>query len=86
MSVYEIVFARSARKDLQNLPSPVAELILGKIEALASNPRPRGCRKIRGSANLWRLRTGEYRVVYEIDDRNRLIDVSVVRHRSEAYR
>ena len=86
MADYEITFARSARKELQALPSTVAQRILTKVESLAEEPRPAGCRKLRGPANLWRLRVGEYRVVYDIDDDNRIIDIVIVRHRSDAYR
>jgi mRNA interferase RelE/StbE len=56
------------------------------IEALADNPRPVGSRKLQGEKNLWRIRVGEYRVIYSVDDRRRLIDITAVRHRSEAYR
>ena len=86
MPSYEIVFARSARKELQALSYTVAERILEKVELLALSPRPSGCQKLRGHSNLWRIRVGEYRVIYSIDDNNRVVDVSVVRHRSEAYR
>ena len=86
MQSYEIVFARSARKELQALPNTAAERILVKIELLASNARPSGCKKLRGHSSLWRIRVGEYRVVYNIDDSNRTIDISVIRHRNEAYR
>ena len=86
MSQYEIVFARSARKELQAISNDVAERILKKVELLTSNPRPSGCKKLRGHSSLWRIRVGEYRVIYSIDDDKRVIDISVVRHRSEAYR
>ena len=86
MADYEITFARSARKEFQALPSSVAERVLKKVESLSSEPRPAGCRKLRGPTNLWRLRVGEYRVVYDIDDDNRIIDIVIVRHRSDAYR
>jgi mRNA interferase RelE/StbE len=82
---YEITFARSARKELQAIPRTTAKRILTKIELLASNPRLSGCKKLQGHTNLWRIRVGEYRVVYSIDDINHIIDVSVIRHRSEAY-
>ena len=85
MPSYEIVFARSARKELQALSHTVAERVLDKVELLALNPRPSGCKKLRGHSILWRIRVGEYRVIYSIDDNNRVVDVSVVRHRSEAY-
>ena len=86
MPQYEIVFARSARKELQALSHTIAARILKKVELLALNPRPSGCKKLRGHSNLWRIRVGEYRVIYSIDDDNRAVDVSVVRHRNEAYR
>ena len=86
MTDYQITFARSARKELQCLPSTIAHRILTRVESLAKKPRPAGCRKLRGPTNLWRLRVGEYRVVYDIDDENRIIDIMIVRHRSEAYR
>jgi len=86
MQSYQITFARSARKELQALPMSVAERILTKIEALVSNPRPTGCKKLKGPTRLWRLRIGEYRVVYDLDDENRVVDITIVRHRSDVYR
>jgi mRNA interferase RelE/StbE len=86
MPEYKIVFARSARKELQALSIDIAVRILEKIELLASNPRPSGCKKLQGHSSLWRIRVGEYRVIYSIYDDNRIIDISVIRHRSEAYR
>jgi mRNA interferase RelE/StbE len=86
MPQYKIVFARSARKELQNLPHIVAARILDKIETLPLNPKPSGCKKLHGHSNLWRIRVGEYRIIYSIDDADRIIDISVIRHRNEAYR
>ena len=86
MSAYQVTFARSARRELERLPINVAARILTKIETLTDNPRPLGCKKLQGPSQLWRLRVGEYRVVYKIDDKDRIIDISVIRHRSEAYR
>jgi mRNA interferase RelE/StbE len=86
MPQYEIVFARSARKELQALSNDVAVRILEKIGSLASNPRPSACKKLSGHSNLWRLRVGDYRIIYTIYDDKLIIDISVIRHRSEAYR
>ncbi len=86
MDEYRIVFARSARKELLSLRAPVGERVLRRIERLSAAPRPRGCRKLVGAVNLWRLRVGDYRVVYAIDDERRLVDIIAVRHRSDAYR
>jgi mRNA interferase RelE/StbE len=86
MPQYKITFARSARKELQALSCSLAERFIKKVEALASNPRPSGTKKLRGQSGLWRIRVGEYRIIYSIDDSNLVVDISVVRHRDEAYR
>jgi mRNA interferase RelE/StbE len=83
---FTVVFARSARKELQSLDPPVALRVLKSIEALVSSPRPAGARKLEGAIDLWRIRIGEWRVVYRIADRQRLVDIVAVRHRREAYR
>jgi mRNA interferase RelE/StbE len=82
---YEITFARSARRELERLPSDVAIRILRKIESLGQDPRPRGVLKLAGTDDLWRLRSGEYRVVYAINDEKLIVDVVRVRHRRDAY-
>jgi len=83
---YTVVFARSARKELQNLDPQVARRILRQIEVLVKNPRPSGVAKLEGASDLWRTRVGDWRVVYRILDRERLVDVIAVRHRREVYR
>jgi len=84
--VYNILLESQARRDLRRLPKSVFERTMRQIGALASNPRPAGCRKIVGSENDWRVRVGDYRVVYEIHDPDRMVRVMFVRHRREAYR
>jgi mRNA interferase RelE/StbE len=83
---YAVVFARSARKELQNLDPQVARRIIKQIEALVTDPRPSGVVKLEGATDLWRIRIGQWRVVYRISDRDRLVDIIAVRHRSDAYR
>jgi mRNA interferase RelE/StbE len=83
---YAVVFARTARKELQALDRTVAARILKRIDALAQDPRPSGCKKLEGTDNLWRIRIGDWRVVYSVDDTTSLVEVSVIRHRREAYR
>jgi mRNA interferase RelE/StbE len=84
--MYEIVFARTARKELESLDSKLSFKILEKIKTLETNPRPSGCKKLKGEQNLWRLRIGDYRVVYSVDEINKLVDISVVRHRKDVYK
>ncbi|HVF55068.1 MAG TPA: type II toxin-antitoxin system RelE/ParE family toxin [Pyrinomonadaceae bacterium] len=71
MADYTITFARSARKELEALESNVVRRIFSKIEAFSKQPRPPGCRKLVGEEHLWRVRAGDYRVVYSIDDAGR---------------
>lgn len=85
MADYSITFARSARKELEALANSLIIRIISKIEALSIEPRPSSCRKLQGSANLWRIRVGNYRVIYSIDDHTKTIDIVAVRHRREAY-
>ena len=82
---YRVQVARSARKQLESLDNALIARIVSHIDALVNNPRPRGCRKLRGENNLWRLRVGDYRVIYAISDRERVVDISAVRNRREAY-
>jgi mRNA interferase RelE/StbE len=86
MDEYAIVFARSARKELERLGEPLLSRILRRIETLALIPRPDGCRKLQGASNLWRIRVGDHRVLYAVDDTRQVVDVIAVRHRSDAYR
>ena len=85
MPKYSITFARSARRELESLSNILIARILPKIEAPASDPRPHGCRKLRGSQELWRIRVDDYRVIYSIQEKQITVDVIGVCHRSEAY-
>ncbi len=71
---------------MEELPAALAARILSRFELLSLNPRPSGVVKLRGGSGLWRLRVGDYRIVYSIDDAAKVVDVSVVRHRREVYR
>jgi mRNA interferase RelE/StbE len=86
MPEYSITSARSARKELEKLPQASAQRVIEKIETLSSTPRPAGSLKLKGARQAWRIRIGEYRVIYEIDDRQRSIDAAIVRHRKDVYR
>lgn len=86
MTDYVIIFARSARKELEALEREIAHRIIVRIEQLSLQPRPAGSRKLQGAAGLWRLRVGDYRVIYAVDDGARTVDVIGVRHRRDAYR
>ena len=86
MSRYEVFFKQSARKELEALEPASRHRVWAVVVALSSEPRPAGCKKLRGSKDLWRIRVGRYRVVYSIEDSVLEIEVIAVRHRSQAYR
>jgi mRNA interferase RelE/StbE len=83
---YKVRVARSARKSLQAMDRRDSSRIISRLESLTQNPRPPGCAKLEGASCLWRIRIGNYRVVYEIDDTALTVDVSIVRHRRDVYR
>jgi mRNA interferase RelE/StbE len=83
---YSVLFTRSARRELDRLPPHIARRVLGRIEALAADPRPPRCRMLTGADSLWRIRIGDHRVLYEIQDERGVVDIIAVRHRSDAYR
>lgn len=82
---YRVLLKRSAEKELDTLPRRVQERVLKRLLALESNPRPRGTKTLTAS-NAYRLRVGDYRLLYEVDDENRQIEVFAIGHRREVYR
>jgi mRNA interferase RelE/StbE len=82
---YRVALAASAERELHGLPAKVIVRIMPRLERLASVPRPRGCKKLKGGDNEWRIRVGDYRIVYEIDDAARTVDVTQIAHRREVY-
>ena len=84
--MYRVQVERSAEKDLKRLSAEIRSRAVAAIQALAKNPRPAGSRKLAGTRNDWRIRVGDYRIVYEIADAIRIVRINRVRHRSDVYR
>ena len=84
--MYRVLLERAAERDLDRFSSEVHDRVIVAIQALKTNPRPPGCRKLVGSKNDWRIRVGDYRVIYEIADEIRVVRINRVRHRREVYR
>jgi len=82
---WRLEFKRSAEREFDRLPRGVRERLRSRIDRLVENPVPPGSRKLTGS-ELYRIRVGDYRVVYGVDDSEQAIVVTRVRHRSRAYR
>lgn len=82
---YRVEISRRAAKAVASLGKPTRRKILTAIEALSGNPRPVGCRKLAGQ-ETWRIRVGDYRIIYEIHAQILLVIVVDVGHRREIYR
>jgi len=84
--MYEVFIERSAERDIKRLQEGILQRIIFTIMGLSNNPRPKGCRKISGSKSDWRIRIGDYRVLYEIDDNNKSVKIMRILHRSSIYK
>ena len=85
MSSYRVALTASAEKELHGLTAKVVARIMPRLERLATAPRPPGCKKLKGGDKEWRIRVGDWRIVYEIDDKAKTIDVTRIAHRREVY-
>jgi len=84
MSKYTVNFKKSAVKELHKLPNAEISRIIKLIDKLSIDPRPRGCKKLKGYRDLWRVRSGSYRVIYSIEDHILIIEVLEIAHRKDA--
>ena len=84
---YAILIKASAAKELDAIDSaPMRRRIVELIQSLASDPRPTACKKLAGRDGAFRVRAGEYRVVYTVNDREIVVEVVKIGHRREIYR
>ena len=79
--MYDLYLESAAERDLKRLSPTAFQRLIEQIRSLAENPRPTGCHKIVGSRSDWRIRVGDYRVIYEIDEKAYTLKVMRVRHR-----
>ena len=87
MDYYEIKWKRSAEKDIRKLKNVrIIRRIVETIESLIQNPYPVGCRKLRGTERLYRIRVGNFRIIYEVDHESKNIFIHYIRHRKDAYK
>ena len=85
MAAYSIFFKESVRKDLDSIPKNDLQRVMERIASLAGNPRPIGCEKLSGQER-YRIRQGDYRIIYSIQDTQLTVWVVKVGHRREVYR
>jgi mRNA interferase RelE/StbE len=84
--MYAIKYRRSVAKDLRRLPKNLLPAGVKRIQKLAKNPMPAGASKLRGTDNMYRVRQGDYRIVYSIENRQLIIIIVRVAHRKDAYK
>ena len=83
---YKVVFASRALKDLRPIPRTYQEKIINKAESLGEDPYPRGCLKLKGiREELWRVRVGDYRILYHVDESVEIVDIRRIGHRKNIY-
>ena len=82
---YTILILRRAQKELAQLPSEVYERVRDAIRTLGQDPRSPGCLKLTGRDG-WRIRVGNYRIIYEVDDRQQNVTILHIGHRRDVYR
>jgi mRNA interferase RelE/StbE len=83
---FRIEWKKSTRKDLRKLPPNAVDKIVEAVENLAANPFPHGVEKLSGSEHAYRIRLGDYRIVYEVVTESKLVEIQRVRHRKDFYR
>ena len=83
--MYKVTITRSAEKSLKNLDRQTKTRIVAQILALAAEPRPHGCRRVVSEEGLWRLRIGDWRLGYQINDSDQEISIIRIDHRSSFY-
>jgi mRNA interferase RelE/StbE len=82
---WNLQIERKAQKALKKIPNPYKANLIQAIDQLSDNPRPDGCKKLKGTDNLWRIRINDYRIVYQIKDKQLLILVILIGHRKDIY-
>jgi mRNA interferase RelE/StbE len=86
MASFRVEWKKSTKKDLRRLPASVAARVVDEVAALGANPFPQGVEKLSGSENAYRIRLGDYRVVYNVFREVKLVEIQRVRHRKDVYR
>ena len=86
MVCYSVEFKKSAKKSFLTLPKPVIQHITRLIDALSENPYPAGCKKIAGSDHTYRVRQGDYRIVYSVFNARLIVQIVKIGHRKDIYR
>lgn len=85
-SFYRVEFKPSAARALRKLDADIQRRVIARVETLTENPRPPGAEKLEGMRDLYRIRVGDYRIIYQVADKGLLVLVVRVGHRRDVYR
>lgn len=85
-SDYQISLTPAAKRDLDRITSEIFQRIVKSLKSLEQNPRPQGIKKLANRENEWRIRVGNHRILFEIDDDQKLVTIFRIRHRKDVYR
>ena len=86
MGLFSIQWRSSTTKDIRSLPQQDVARVIEAVKELADNPLPHGSRKLSGAERMYRIRVGDYRVIYEVLNQSRIVEVQRIRHRKDVYR
>ncbi|MFI3198115.1 MAG: type II toxin-antitoxin system RelE/ParE family toxin [Methylococcaceae bacterium] len=86
MACYSVAVKKSAQKTLLGLPAPIVQNITRIIDSLIENPKPNGSKKLTGSDNAYRIRSGDYRIIYTVFNTELIVEVIKIGHRKDVYR
>lgn len=82
---YRVEFTTAAARQVKKLPRPVRDRVLDAVEDLGDDPRPHGATKLVGEESAWRIRVGDYRVIYDVADARLVVTIVRAAHRREVY-
>jgi len=84
--IYQVVLTKTAEKELFKLDKTQIKSVSKIIDSMVENPRPKGFKKLRGQIGLFRIRKGELRIIYSIDDKNKIIVIAIIGNRKDVYK
>ena len=84
--MYTVELKPKAKKFIKGQDKKVQQQIIERLESLSNDPRPNNCKLLHSNEKLYRIRSGDYRIIYKIDDEKKLVTIDWIRHRKDAYR
>ena len=85
MASFQVEWKNSASKELEKLPRQIITRVVAAVDDLSTNPYPHGARKLIGSERAYRIRIGDYRVIYHVFEKRLIVEIVRVRHRKDVY-